>query len=90
MSILKFSRYAHLTLAIGLLTTAMLLSAVRFWLLPRASEWREELRSTISSMIGETVQIKSLSAGMRGFRPEFTVRGFRIENAANDGPPLEF
>ncbi len=90
MSILKFSRYAHLILAIGLLVTAMLLSAVRFWLLPRASEWREELRSTISAMIGETVQIKSLSAGMRGFRPEFTVRGFRIENAANDGPPLEF
>ncbi len=90
MIILKLSRYAQLMLAVGLLVTALLLSAVRLWLLPRASEWRDELRSTISAMTGETVQIKALSAGMRGFKPELTVRGFRIENAANDGPPLEF
>ena len=90
MSILKISRFAHLALAICLVITAALLSAVRFWALPKASEWREELRSSISAMTGETVQIKALSAGMRGFRPELTVRGFRIENSTSAGPPLEF
>ncbi|MCX7110099.1 MAG: YhdP family protein [Proteobacteria bacterium] len=90
MSILKISRFAHLTLAICLVATASILSVVRFWLLPQATEWRDELRSSISVMVGEAVQFKSLSAGMRGFRPELTVRGFRIENSAHDGPPLEF
>ena len=88
MPMVKFRRYSYYALAGCLLATALLLSVVRFWILPRASEWRGELQATISAMIGESVQIKSLSAGMRGFKPELTVRGFRIESA--DGPPLEF
>lgn len=90
MSILKISRYAHYTLVFSLVAAAVLLTFVRVWLLPRGSEWRDELRATISSMIGEQVEIKSLTAEMRGFKPELMVRGFRIENAAHDGPPLEF
>jgi uncharacterized protein (TIGR02099 family) len=90
MSIVKLTRFAHLTLVLCLVATAVMLTVARFWLLPQASEWRDELRLTISEMIGETVQIKSLTAGMRGFRPELMVRGFRIENASHDGPPLEF
>ena len=90
MSILKISRFAHLTLAICLLTMALLLTAVRYWLLPQASQWRDELTTSISAIIGESIQIKSLSASMRGFRPEVTMRGFRIENANHDGPSLDF
>jgi len=88
--ILHLSRFARHVLFACLVSTALALSVVRFWLLPRAAEWREELQAEISLMTGETVHIKALSAGMRGFKPELMMRGFRIDNAAQDGPALEF
>jgi uncharacterized protein (TIGR02099 family) len=90
MSILKFSRFIYLLVAIGLVVTALLLTAMRYWLLPHVSERREDLTSAISAIIGESIQIKSLSAGMKGLRPEVTMRGFSVENANTEGPALNF
>lgn len=73
-----------------LFATALALSVVRFWLLPRAAEWRGELQAGIGALVAAPVSIKSLSAGMRGFKPELMMRGLRIENAGGNGQSLEF
>ncbi len=88
--ILHLSRFARHVLLACLVSTALALSVVRFWLLPRAAEWREELQVGIGRIIDETVHIKALSAGMRGFKPELMMRGFHIDNAAQNGPAVEF
>lgn len=86
----QLTRFARGLIFACVVSTALALTVVRFWLLPRAADWREELQANIGAMLGETVHIKTLSAGMRGFKPELLMRGFRIENAAQDGPSLEF
>jgi len=88
--IFHLSRFAWRVLLACLFSTALALSVVRFWLLPEAAQWREELQAAIDAMTGETVHIKSLSAGMRGFKPELMMRGFLIDNAAGIGPVLAF
>ncbi len=87
---LHLSRFARHVFLACLVSSALALSVIRFWLLPQAADWREELQSSIGAMIDETVRIRSLSAGMRGFHPELMMRGFHIENASQDGPSLEF
>lgn len=87
--ILRLSRFAWRALLACLVSAALALTFVRVWLLPRAAEWRGELQAEIGRMTGETVQIKALSAGLRGFKPELMMRGFRIENPEG-GPGLEF
>lgn len=88
-TILHLSRFAWYMLAACLVATALAMTLVRVWLLPRAAEWRGELQTELSRMSGETVTIKALSAQMRGFKPELVMRGLRIENAEG-GAPLEF
>lgn len=89
-SLHQINRYAWQVLLACLVSTALAMSVIRFWLLPRAADWRGELETKIGAMIDETVRIKSLSAGMRGFKPELMIRGFSIDNAAKDGPNLQF
>jgi uncharacterized protein YhdP len=89
-NIKRFFRIARYALFVSLIATAVGLSLIRFWLLPRAAQWREELQAGLSEMVGETVHISSLAAGMNGFHPLITLRGFKIDNATGAGPALEF
>ncbi|MDD5036364.1 MAG: YhdP family protein [Methylococcaceae bacterium] len=85
--ITRATRYILFCVLVGM---ALGLSAIRFWLLPQAEQWREELQTRIGVMIGETVSIRTLSAGMQGFDPVVNLRHFRIENADPSGPAVEF
>lgn len=85
-----FSRAARYALVSSLIATALALSVIRFWLLPKAALFREELQSRIGAMIGETVRIHGLSARMRGLDPDLVLKGFEIADAAGRRTPLRF
>lgn len=58
--------------------SALALSALRFWLLPEASRFREQLQSQASDRLGATVRIGSLSARMLGLEPQLVLRDLSV------------
>jgi uncharacterized protein (TIGR02099 family) len=85
-----FNRTARYALVSGLIVTALALSFIRFWLLPKAALFRDELQSRIGAMIDETVLVHGLSARMHGFDPEVVLKGFEIMDEAKEREPLRF
>ncbi len=65
-------------LLFSLVALALFLSALRLWLLPKAPAFRQSLQDRISALIGERVQIDTLTARLQGFHPEISISGFHI------------
>jgi uncharacterized protein (TIGR02099 family) len=64
--------------AATLVAVALAFSALRFWLLPKVSDYRQMLEAQIGNLIHETVRIETLSARLQGFDPELSLNGFQI------------
>jgi len=62
---------------------AVLLLALRFWILPRVAEHREEIAVIAARMIGQPVKIGGIEAGWLGLRPQLSLSNVRILD--NDG-----
>lgn len=86
-------RFTHRTaLYFGLcfiVTLALTVTALRFWLFPGASSYRHRLETQIGSLIGETIRIDELSARLHGFHPEFSLNGFHILDSQGN-PAIKF
>ncbi|AZY49768.1 TIGR02099 family protein [Bordetella avium] len=65
--------------AVGLL-------GLRYWVLPRADEWRPRIVQYASEELGARVSVDHLSANWRGLNPRLKLEGVRIHTA--DGPVL--
>ncbi len=61
-----------------LVGSALALSVLRFWLLPEASRFREQLQSQASERLGATVRIGALSARMLGLEPQLVLRDLSV------------
>ena len=81
-SLLRFIRRTALYLCLCLIIPlALTVTALRFWVFPKASDYRHSLETQIGSLIGETLRIEGLSARLRGFHPVLSVDGFHILDA---------
>lgn len=67
----------HLGLA-GLVAIALGLSYLRFWLLPRVAAHRSHLETQLAAVVGAPVHIETLSARLRGLKPELAIAGLDI------------
>jgi uncharacterized protein (TIGR02099 family) len=65
----------------SLVAVALILSLLRFWLLPGISAFRPALEPRLGALIGETVRVETLSARLRGFHPELSLSGLHILDA---------
>lgn len=61
-----------------LVTAALGLSLLRFWLLPHIEGFREPLAAQFGARIGENLRVEGLASRLRGFRPELVLRGLHI------------
>jgi len=62
----------------GLVASALGLSYLRYWLLPRVAAHRAHLATHLAAVVGAPVQIETLSARLRGFKPELAIAGLDI------------
>jgi uncharacterized protein (TIGR02099 family) len=80
--VIRFTRRTALYFGVCfIIVLALTITALRVWLLPRVSGYRERVEAGIGSLIGETVHIENLSARLHGFHPEFSLDGFQILDA---------
>jgi uncharacterized protein (TIGR02099 family) len=75
------ARIAWLTLATLLAVTALSLSALRFWLIPRIADHRDEVASKIGEVVHQPISIGHLSARLRGLSPELILRDVNLSGA---------
>jgi len=82
------SRFA-VFLGLALLVTLAAGSAtVRFVLVPKAADYRQELQRLASEALGQPVTIGELAASVAGFYPQLVLKEITV--AAKAGPPLHF
>jgi uncharacterized protein (TIGR02099 family) len=62
---------------------AVLLLTLRFWVLPKVTEHREQIAVIAARVIGQPVKIGSIEAGWYGLRPQISLSDVRILD--NDG-----
>ncbi len=72
----------------GLLCLALLVCALRFWLLPHIDQFRQLLESRLSQAIEQPVRIRHLQARLQSITLKLALSGVAIGQA--DGKPLEF
>jgi uncharacterized protein (TIGR02099 family) len=79
--------FAHL-IFIVLVASALLLTVVRFWLLPHANTYKPKIEAQLSSVINETLLIGDVSAAMHGLDLRLILRD--CTSAREDGVPSAF
>ncbi|MEA3192179.1 MAG: hypothetical protein QOD26_512 [Betaproteobacteria bacterium] len=57
---------------------AVLLLALRFWVLPKVAEHREQIAAVVARTIGQPVKIGAIEAGWLGLRPQISLSDVRI------------
>ena len=57
---------------------AVLLLTLRFWVLPKVAEHRDEIAVIAANVIGQPVKIGSIEAGWAGLRPQISLSNVRI------------
>jgi uncharacterized protein (TIGR02099 family) len=72
----------------GLFCLALVISAVRFWLLPHIDQFRPLLESRLSQSLKQPVRIRHLQASLQGLTLKLGLQGVAIGPA--DGKSLEF
>lgn len=60
---------------------AVLLLTVRFWILPKVEEHRDEIAAAVARAIGKPVKIGTIEAGWLGLRPQISLSDVRILDA---------
>jgi uncharacterized protein (TIGR02099 family) len=60
---------------------ALLVLALRFWILPDIERYREDIVAALSRGIGLPVKVRSIEAGWLGLRPQITLSDVRIHDA---------
>ena len=60
---------------------AVLLLAVRFWILPKVEQHRDEIAAAAARVIGQPVKIGTIEAGWLGLRPQISLSDVRIFDA---------
>jgi len=60
---------------------AVLLLAVRFWILPKVEEHRDQIAAAAARVIGQPVKIGMIEAGWLGLRPQINLSDVRIFDA---------
>ena len=53
----------------GVLTFALIIVALRWWILPEIGHYRADIEAQISRAVGQKVVIGQIQAGWRGLRP---------------------
>lgn len=61
-----------------LVVLALLLSFLRYWLLPRAENYRAVLETRIGEQVGNPVRIGTLAASLHGLQPELALHDVRV------------
>ena len=60
---------------------AVMLLGLRFWVLPKVAEHREQIAAVAARTIGQPVKIGSIEAGWYGLRPQINLSDVRILDA---------
>jgi len=60
---------------------AVMLLALRFWVLPKVAEHREQIAAVAARTIGQPVKIGTIEAGWYGLRPQINLSDVRILDA---------
>jgi uncharacterized protein (TIGR02099 family) len=60
---------------------AVMLLALRFWVLPKVAEHREQIAAIAAHTIGQPVKIGAIEAGWYGLRPQINLSDVRILDA---------
>src|SRR6185436_10447556 len=60
---------------------AVLLLAVRFWILPKVEQHRDQIAAAAARVIGQPVKIGMIEAGWLGLRPQINLSDVRIFDA---------
>ncbi len=81
-------RLTHQTLWITLVSLAVTLSALRFWLLPNIDQLRHRLEDSLSQHLHQPIQIQHLKASLDGITPELRLIGVTI--GSKDAKQLKF
>jgi len=74
----KSLRYIVISFVLTYFVVAAGLLVVRYVLLPKLNDWRPNLESHISQVLGADVQINHLQAQWRGLNPSAKVEGLKI------------
>lgn len=64
-----------------LFAAAVALGLLRLWLLPHIADFREPIATRLGELLGEPLRIEDISARLRGFHPELTLRGLHLLDA---------
>ncbi|MEK6747986.1 MAG: YhdP family protein [Pseudomonadota bacterium] len=62
------------------LTSALALSAARWWL-PQVSQYKTEIEALVTGLIKQPVRIETIEAGMTGFTPRIMLKNLHILSA---------
>jgi len=81
----RFARIAGTAIVGGFALFALVLLGVRFIAFPRIDAYRDTLIATLSSQLGQPVEIDSLTAGWDGWNPKLVVGGLRVLDRARMG-----
>ena len=76
-------------LLIGYFGFALIVLALRYWVLPNIEQYRPDIEQGITRAVGLPVTIRQIDTHWRGLRPQLTLRGFSIHDAAGR-PGLTF
>jgi uncharacterized protein (TIGR02099 family) len=73
-------RFAGWTIVALYLAFAVLVLALRYWLLPQVGDYTRDIEQTVSRTLGERVTIGGIDAGWRGLRPELMLKDVVIHD----------
>ncbi len=74
----KLHRFLVSALILVGLAFALLVLALRYWLLPNIAEYRETIAASISQAAGQRLTIGAIGAGWDGLRPHLSLRQVRV------------
>lgn len=88
----SFSRRLFRVAVYALLTSwllfAVMVMALRYWVLPHVGEYREVIAASLSRSVGQNIAIGSIEAGWHGLRPTLTLRDVMVQDS--QGRPALF
>ncbi len=90
--LMMFSRRLFRVAVYALLTSwllfAVMVLALRYWVLPNIGEYREAIAASLSRSVGQGIAIGGIAAGWHGLRPTLTLRDVVVQDG--QGRPALF
>lgn len=74
----RLGRFLYVAAAVGVVAFAVLITSLRYWLLPEIAQYREEIAASISRAAGQRVTIGSIAADWQGLRPHLVLEQIQV------------